>query len=215
MSSNVVDLSSSPSDLSSNPVELPSSNTEVSSSPTELSSSSCVSSGATELPSTPVDETFHYNKENIDYSQYALDFFDDEVSHYDIIKSYTNHSEIILFHCFNGSVCSSANYNSNGTVSEFMRDEAVTKNYGSIAEWMNDYLSKEAPFDYILDHVFIGEDLVPLWKILAVVKEEYDNITSTDINRKVISTIGPHIILLSIVFSLMILMLSIIVVSLI
>ena len=143
-----------------------------------MSSNTDLSSNTVSVPQTPdtIEPTspFSFVKDNIDYTKYAVDFFEDEVSYFDIIKSFTNEADVTLFHCFNGVVCSAANYNDDGTVSEFLRDEAVTKKYTSINNWMNDYINKVAPHDYILDHVFIGENLVPLWKILIVSKEEED-----------------------------------------
>jgi len=108
---------------------------------------------------------FSYIK-NIDLTEEALQFMSDETAYYDIIKSYTS-EKLSLFICVSGLVTAGAYYDSEGIVQEYFRNnDNSDKQFISIQGWYNDYYGEPVCIDKVLNNVFIGEDLVPLWKVL-------------------------------------------------
>ena len=108
---------------------------------------------------------FSYVK-NIDLTEEALEFMSDETAYYDIIKSYTK-EKLSLFICVSGLVAAGAYYDSEGTVQEYFRNnDNSDKQFISIQGWYNDFYGEPVSIDRVLNNVFIGEDLVPLWKVL-------------------------------------------------
>ena len=124
-----------------------------------------------ETTSTMDETRIVYVKNDVDYSEFALDFLSDEVSYFPYIQSYTTEEDVMLFIRENGIVAKCANIDKDGSLIEL---ETET-DYVSIVEWVSTYKGEAAPIDYVLDNVFIGEDLVPLWKVLVDVKDEEDS----------------------------------------
>ena len=116
------------------------------------------------------DAPFVYLKNNVDYTGYALDFFEDEVAYFSYIKSYTTEEDVILFIRENGIVTKCAKLDMYGDLHEAESGD----DFENIIEWVTAYKGEVASIDFILDNVYIGEDLVPLWKVLADAKEEDD-----------------------------------------
>ena len=126
-----------------------------------------------------------------DLVQYALDFMDDEVQYYDIIKSYTHEKDISLFICKSGLICAHAIYYGDGSLREVSRNDTVHVTpfspiedwqkgydnsiyYSAIQDWYNHYNGESTSVFNTVNNVFIGEDLVPLWKVLEVYKDEQE-----------------------------------------
>lgn len=117
-----------------------------------------------------------YMKNDVDYSDYAIDFLSDEPSYYTYIASYTTEQDVMLFIRENGIVAKSAKFDTTGKLTEVETE----KEFVSIIDWVSAYKGEAASIDFALDNVFIGEDLVPLWKVLVDVKEE-DELERKDI----------------------------------
>ena len=116
--------------------------------------------------STAGSVQFSYVK-SIDLTEEALEFMDDETAYYDIIKSYTREDKVALFICVGGLISVGAYYESDGTLNEYFRaNDASEKQFISIQGWYNDFYGEPVSVDKVLNNVFIGEDLVPLWKVL-------------------------------------------------
>jgi hypothetical protein len=158
--------------------------TELSSSQlTDLSGSHVDDAPTASLSSSSLE--FSYIKDSNDLTYYALDFMNDELSYYPIIKSYTHDEKIALFICINGLVNVGAYYADNGVISEYFRNNDTSeKEFMSIEEWCNDYYGEVAGIDKVLNNVFIGEDLVPLWKILVDEKESEENVDESDVEEE-------------------------------
>lgn len=108
-----------------------------------------------------------YIKNDIDLTPYALQFVYDEISFYDIIQSYTSEQKVALFICINGLVSSGAYYEANGGLVEYFRYEELSdKQFLTIKDWYAHFNNGQTTVDKVLNNVFIGEDLVPLWKVL-------------------------------------------------
>jgi hypothetical protein len=123
--------------------------------------------------STINSEPFSYIRNSNDLTEFALDFAENELPYYDDIKSYTTDNKISLFICVNGLVSVGSYYESSGEVLEFIRNnDNSDKKFLSINSWYNDYYGEAVSIDKVLDNVFIGEDLIPLWKVLEDFKEE-------------------------------------------
>jgi hypothetical protein len=123
--------------------------------------------------STINSEPFSYIRNSNDLTEFALDFAENELPYYDDIKSYTTDNKISLFICVNGLVSVGSYYESSGEVLEFIRNnDNSDKKFLSIQSWYNDYYGEPVSIDKVLDNVFIGEDLIPLWKVLEDFKEE-------------------------------------------
>ena len=115
---------------------------------------------------------FTYIKDNNDLTDYAIDFKHNETHHYNNIQSYTE-DKVSLFICVNGIVSAGGYYESDGTLQEYIRsNDSSEKKFTSIQEWYNDFCGEAATIDKVLNEVFIGEDLVPLWKVLVDEMEE-------------------------------------------
>lgn len=123
----------------------------------------------------PTKEEFTYLRNNTDLTNYALDFMEDETSYYDNMKSYTTEAQVSLFILDNGIVSAGAYFESDGTVDEYLRNDAPHKLYPSIRDWVNDYYNSNVSITKIIDSLHIGEDLVPIWMVLLDAKENYDN----------------------------------------
>lgn len=132
----------------------------------------------------PTKEEFTYLRNNTDLTNYALDFMEDEASYYNSMKSYTTEGEVSLFILDNGIVSAAAHFESDGTVDEYLRNDAPHKLYHSIRDWVNDYYNSNVSITKIIDSLHIGEDLVPIWMVLLDAKESYD--TNLDSNNTVI-----------------------------
>ena len=124
-----------------------------------------------ENTSTVNETPFVYVKNDVDYSDYALHFLSDELSYFTYIQSYTTEEDVMLFICENGLVAKTAKFDESGIVTELETEN----DFVSIIDWVSAYKGEAAAVDYALDNVYIGEDLVPLWKVLVDVKED-DNI---------------------------------------
>jgi hypothetical protein len=126
--------------------------------------------------------SYEFVKNNFDYSRYVSDFINDEAQFYDIIKSYTSEYIVVIIIKINDEICSVAEYNENGTVYEYVRNdefyEETYKEYKTIVEWVNNYYGETVKPQTILNNVYIGEGNVPLWKILLIAKEEDDETNS-------------------------------------
>lgn len=159
MSSNTESISST--EAITEPISDPISSTEIME-PTESSSAS---------ESTP----FVYKKDNVDYSNYAIDFLSDEISYYDYIESYTSEKDILLFIKQNDVVIKIAKLDKSGSIYELIENSSdeIVKEYVSIIDWVSAYKGEAASIDYILDNVYIGENLVPLWKVIVDAKNEH------------------------------------------
>lgn len=117
--------------------------------------------------STIESTTFTYEKDGKDLTDYALDFMENEINYYSTIQSYTK-DKVALFICVAGIVSAAAYYESDGTVQEYFRNnDASEKKFESIQEWHNEFYGEVVTIDKHLNNVFIGEDLVPLWKVLV------------------------------------------------
>jgi hypothetical protein len=135
-------------------------------------------------PPLPTKEEFTYLRNNTDLTNYALDFMEDEASYYNSMKSYTTEGEVSLFILDNGIVSAAAHFESDGTVDEYLRNDAPHKLYHSIRDWVNDYYNSNVSITKIIDSLHIGEDLVPIWMVLLDAKESYD--TNLDSNNTII-----------------------------
>lgn len=126
---------------------------------------------------------FSYVK-NIDLTEEALEFMSDEIAYYDIIKSYTK-EKLSLFICVSGLVAAGAYYDSEGTVQEYFRNnDNSDKQFISIQGWYNDFYGEPVSIDRVLNNVFIGEDLVPLWKVLEDSNDIHeDNAEEDDLDQ--------------------------------
>jgi len=125
--------------------------------------------------------------ENIDYSAYAKEFIEDDKEYYEIIKSYTSEYTVILSIQIDGNICSISDYNKDGSVTEFIRNDIAyddCKEFKSIVEWVSDYYGKILTAQSILNNVYIGEGNIPLWKVLVIAKEEDDE------NNSILSNIS-------------------------
>lgn len=120
--------------------------------------------------STIVNSPIVYVKNNVDYSDYALDIIENELTYYDYIKSYTTDNDVVLFICEHGIVVKSGTYDNTGKLT----DNETNKEFDTIVDWLIDYKGHNLAFEYLFDNLFIGEDLVPFWKILVDLKEEDD-----------------------------------------
>jgi hypothetical protein len=161
--------------------------TELSSSQviTDLSGSYVDDAPTASLSSSSLD--FSYVKDSNNLTYYALDFMNDEISYYPIIKSYTYDEKVSLFICVNGLVTVGAYYADNCVVSEFFRNNDTSeKEFTSLQEWYNDYYGEVAGIDKLLNNIFIGEDLVPLWKVLVDEKESEENVDEVHVDE-------PHV----------------------
>jgi len=131
-----------------------------------MSSDSLTNENTSTLNETP----FVYVKNDVDYSDYALHFLSNELSYFAYIKSYTTEEDVMLFIRENGLVAKSAKLDKSGTLTELETENEFV----SIIDWVSAYKGEAAAIDYVLDNVYIGEDLVPLWKVLEDVKEDDD-----------------------------------------
>lgn len=127
-------------------------------------------SSDSENTSTLNEKPFVYVKNDVDYSDYALHFLSHELTYFTYIQSYTTEEDVMLFICENGLVAKSAKLDKSGALTEL---ETETE-FVSIIDWVSAYKGEAAAIDYVLDNVYIGEDLVPLWKVLEDVKDEDD-----------------------------------------
>ena len=144
-----------------------------------------VSETTQNLDTTPATkEEFTYLRNNTDLTNYALDFMEDETSYYDNMKSYTTEGQVSLFILDNGIVSAGAYFESDGTVDEYLRNDAPHKLYPSIRDWVNDYYNSNVSITKIIDSLHIGEDLVPIWMVLLDAKENYD--TNLDYTNMII-----------------------------
>ena len=97
----------------------------------------------------------------------------DEIQYYSTIQSYTNETKVTLFICVSGLVSAGGYYDADGTVYEYFRsNDTSEKKFTSIQEWYNDFCGEATRIDKVLNELFIGEDLVPLWKVLVDEMEE-------------------------------------------
>jgi hypothetical protein len=87
------------------------------------------------------------------------------------MKSYTTEENLSIFILVNGLVSAAACFEKDGTVHEYLRNDASRKFYYSIREWVNDYYHTNVSVTKVLDSVYIGEDLVPIWMVLVDAKE--------------------------------------------
>jgi hypothetical protein len=165
--------------------------TELSSSQTTDLSGSYVDDAPTASLSSSSLE-FSYIKDSNNLTYYALDFMNDEISYYPIIKSYTYDEKVSLFICVNGLVTVGAYYADNCVVSEFFRNNDTSeKEFTSLQEWYNDYYGEVAGIDKLLNNIFIGEDLVPLWKVLVDEKESEENVDEVHVDEPHVDE--PHV----------------------
>lgn len=113
-------------------------------------------------------ESFSYEKDGLDLTSYALDFVTNENDYNTLISSYTTENLVALFICVEGLVTCGGYYHKNGEIEEYIRNnEPSEKKFNSISEWYNDYYGEPVTINKMLNNVFIGEDLVPLWKVLV------------------------------------------------
>lgn len=128
----------------------------------------------TESSSSSETTPFVYKKNDVDYSNYAIDFLSDEISYYDYIESYTSEKDILLFIKQNDVVVKIAKLDKSGSIYELVENstDEIIKEYVTIIDWVSAYKGEAAPIDYILDNVYIGENLVPLWKVIVDAKNE-------------------------------------------
>ena len=113
-------------------------------------------------------ESFSYEKDGLNLTSYALDFVTNENDYNTLISSYTTENLVALFICVEGLVTCAGYYHKNGEVEEYIRNnEPSDKKFNSISEWYNDYYGEPVTINKMLNNVFIGEDLVPLWKVLV------------------------------------------------
>jgi len=113
-------------------------------------------------------ESFTYEKDSLDLTSYALDFITNENEYNTLISSYTTENLVALFICVEGLVTCAGYYHKNGELEEYIRNnEPSDKKFNSISEWYNDYYGEPTTINKMLNNVFIGEDLVPLWKVLV------------------------------------------------
>ena len=125
-------------------------------------------SSDTENTSTLNETPFVYIKNDVDYSDYALHFLSHELTYFTYIQSYTTEEDVMLFICENGLVAKSGKFDKSGALTELETENEFV----SIIDWVSAYKGEAAAINYVLDNVYIGEDLVPLWKVLEDVKED-------------------------------------------
>ena len=148
--------------------------TETATAATTVSESATATATATASASATATATtgFKYEVGINDLTDYALDFVDNEELYYNTIRSYTNEKKVTLFICVNGLISASGYYDPVNGVEEFYRINPSQNKFSSIREWYNDFYGEAASINNLLNNVFIGEDLVPLWKVLVVASEE-------------------------------------------
>lgn len=151
-------------------------------------------------------ESFSYEKDGLNLTSYALDFITNENEYNTLISSYTTENLVALFICVEGLVTCSGYYHKNGEVEEYIRNnEPSDKKFNSISEWYNDYYGEPTTINKMLNNVFIGEDLVPLWKVLVDAsnqdkeEEEEDNVISDPKHISLISSVSITLTLCSFV----------------
>jgi hypothetical protein len=161
-------------------IDEPSANTVTETATSVAESATNVTETATSVATT---ESFSYVKDGIDLTTYALDFLCSENDYNTLINSYTTESPVSLFICVDGLVTCGGYYNANGEVEEYIRNnEPSERKFISISEWYDNYYGESVTINKILNNVFIGEDLVPLWKVLVdasnedKAEEEFNNI---------------------------------------
>lgn len=131
------------------------------------------------------DDSLKYIKDDIDYSAYAEDFAHDEYSFYNIIKSYSSGSSILLSLKINNTVLSLSNLGENGMVTEFLRnDEKVNNTFNTIFTWVKNYYGSQKDVTYVLDNIYIGDDDVPLWNVLDDMKATDDELAEDEVHDK-------------------------------
>ena len=148
--------------------------TETATAATTVSESATATATATASASATATATtgFKYEVGINDLTDYALDFVDNEELYYNTIRSYTNEKKVTLFICVNGLISASGYYDPVSGIEEFYRINPTQNKFSSIREWYNDFYGEAASINNLLNNVFIGEDLVPLWKVLVVASEE-------------------------------------------
>jgi hypothetical protein len=169
---------------------------------TDLSGSQMTHLSGSHVDDTPTATStagsveFKYVKESNDLTDYALDFMYDEVPYYPIIKSYTSEEKVALFICVNGVISVGGYYMDDGEIQEYFRgDDASEKIFDSIKDWYDDFYGEPVSIDKLLNNVFIGEDLVPLWKVLVDEKES-DAVELEFIEPKKLDRVNEYCILL-------------------
>lgn len=134
---------------------------------------------------TEQTDSLKYIKDDVDYSAYAEDFALDEYSFYNIIKSYSSGSTILLSLKINNTVLSLSNLGENGIVTEFLRnDEKVNNTFNTIFTWVKNYYGSQKDIVYVLDNVYIGDEYVPLWNVLDDMKATDDEIADDEFHDK-------------------------------
>ena len=113
-----------------------------------------------------------YENDGVDYSEYAEEFLENESIYYEFIKSYANKQKVYLFIREKDVLKAGAFLDEMGYVFQFMRGEASSVEFPSIQSWVDDYYGKQQNVDVVLNNVYIGDDYVPLWKILPDAMEE-------------------------------------------
>ena len=146
--------------------------TETATAATTVSESATATATASASATATATTGFKYEVGINDLTDYALDFVDNEELYYNTIRSYTNEKKVTLFICVNGLVSASGYYHPETGIEEFYRINPTQNKFSSIREWYNDFYGEAASINKLLNNVFIGEDLVPLWKVLVVASEE-------------------------------------------
>jgi len=173
--------------------------TSVTESATSLTeSATSVTESATSLTESATSLTesasFIYEKDGVDLTEYALDFVISENDYNNLISSYTTENLVALFICVDGLVTCGGYHHSNGELREYFRNnEPSEKNFNSIREWYNDYYGESVTINKVLNNVFIGEDLVPLWKVLVDAKNEDNSEDELEADKEdEVATINNH-----------------------
>lgn len=166
-------------------------------------SNSDVSAFKVDSSSEDGKKPFSYVKNDVDLTDHALDFVDFESDYYKDMKSYTTEKDLELFLCVGGVVSSSGVFDLSGNFTEKFRENKLKEEvFDSIYAWVNSYYGEVVTYDKMFNNVFIGEDLVPLWRVLEVSYEEMEE----DLNNSIDDTIEKNQTTFMIYLSLLVLL---------
>ena len=160
-----------------------------------------------DLSSNVIISKFDFVKNNVNYTDYAEDFLENERVYFDIIQSYTTEKLVGLTIRLNDTNCSIAQYSEDGLVKEYFRNDISyneVKEFSSIWSWVNDYYGETVTAHCLLNSVYIGENNVPIWKILVDANEEDndDEYGKDDKEDKYDDPLSPPILVLMFVLML-------------
>ena len=123
-----------------------------------------------------IEETIEY--EGIELIDYVNDFLDNQKNYFQVIKSYCIGKNVDLYIHEHGQVVSAGFLTIDNKVHELTRNtNKVNTIHDSIWKWANNYYGEVVTGNKLVNNVYIGDNFVPLWRILMDAYEEDNNIT--------------------------------------